>query len=517
MTLGVASRLIERELKFAVDRDYDPPDFRDVVGRTERLPEQQTVTVYYDTRDRRLRDRGITLRHRVGEGSERGTWTLKLPQGGEGLMLNRAELSWDGERGEVPEEAARILRGVVRRSVLTELVELHATRRRLLLRNLDDADPWGEIDDDIVAVVGGPKDGLRFRQIEVELRPGTPAVAEAVIDGLRRSGTRPTRQGKLALALGERSSRKGVSGRKSGSHHGRPLLVDTIYAAIRSGLDRLLDHDYRLRVDAEKVDPHDVHQARVATRRLRSDLRTFGAALDPVWLRHTTEDLRWIGTALGRVRDVDVLAQHMDEEMAPIGSSVALPEFTQRLRAQRSRAALELSTALVDERYINLLDRLHAAALNAPLSRGPGAKHSAPHRSARKALPSIVGHRWRSLERAVDRSGSQPSDHDLHRIRIKAKRLRYAADTAVPVIGAPAARTADAAERAQELLGELHDAVTGEEWVRRQVAESTFDPRTAFAAGAVCRDLQLRQESLRAQWKEEWKRIRRKRNRAWLR
>ncbi len=59
------------------------------------------------------------------------------------------------------------------------------------------------------------------------------------------------------------------------------------------------------------VDPEGVHQARVASRRLRSDLRTFRTALDPAWAEPLREELRWLGTVLGEARDADVLFDRM--------------------------------------------------------------------------------------------------------------------------------------------------------------------------------------------------------------
>lgn len=72
--------------------------------------------IYFDTPDLRLWDRRITLRHRSGGGH--GTWTLKFPCDGREATLDRSELSWPGGLDTVPEDARRILAGLVRRSPL---------------------------------------------------------------------------------------------------------------------------------------------------------------------------------------------------------------------------------------------------------------------------------------------------------------------------------------------------------------------------------------------------------------
>ena len=77
-----------------------------------------------------------------------------------------------------------------------------------------------------------------------------------------------------------------------------------VRAVITSSVLRLVEHDSAIRLD-DGVEA--VHQARVATRRLRSDLRTFRPVLDPSWSEPLRVELRWLGGALGKVRDADVL------------------------------------------------------------------------------------------------------------------------------------------------------------------------------------------------------------------
>ena len=91
--------------------------------------------------------------------------------------------------------------------------------------------------------------------------------------------------------------------------------IDVVRAAIASGTQRLLANDPVVRQDS---DPEGVHQARVATRRLRSDLRTFGALLDPDWTDALRAELGWIGGLLGAVRDADVLLERLDDRIAAL-------------------------------------------------------------------------------------------------------------------------------------------------------------------------------------------------------
>jgi CHAD domain-containing protein len=285
-----------------------------------------------------------------------------------------------------------------------------------------------------------------------------------------------------------------------------------VRAAIAGGLDRLLDHDYRLRLAGADADPEDVHQARVATRRLRSDLKTLSGLIDPIWVEHTRSELRWIGTVLGQVRDADVLDQTVADDgyagNADSSSSAGRDELHRRLRSERQDAARRLAEAMVTPRYFDLLDRLHAAAGRPPLlSSGnglpPRLRAATPGGPARQGLPLLLKKRRRAVAKSVRRAGPHPSDQDLHQIRIHSKNLRYAAELAEPVLGKPAARTAENAKRVQTVLGEHHDASTAAEWLRRAALDGP--PVMSFEAGRLA----ARQEAAKDRAYRRWRKARR--------
>lgn len=509
---------LEREAKFETEVGGALPDLRQVVGGVVRLPGQSLRTAYFDTTDFRLWRRRLTLRHRLGEESETGTWTLKLPEAPKGAVLNRTELTWPGPRETVPDEVARVLKGVVRRSTLVQIAELASERIRFGLYDAKGR-PLGEVDDDTVTVVGGRRDGLRFREVEVEFQGAPARVVEGVLRKFRKAGARTGLEPKLARAVDlPRSGRGKAVGPKAS-------LGEVVQASLADGLDRILDHDYRLRVDPADLQPEDVHQARVATRRLRSDLKTFGSILDPVWLAHTRAELKWLGERLGRVRDTDVLAGHLERDLSR-GAAAGTPELVAGLTKQRRQAARELDEALENDRYLTLLDRLDAGSQLPPFypaaaghepsrSRHPRrSRHPHPDDRARAAVPALVGSRWRGLRKKVRKAGRHPSDTQLHRIRIGAKQLRYAAEAAAPVIGRSAARTARQAERLQTVLGEHHDAVTAEGWLRDQAARGTRS--ASFAAGLLAAGQIRRQQQLRKRWRSSWRSLAQSKARAWL-
>ncbi len=155
-------------------------------------------------------------------------------------------------------------------------------------------------------------------------------------------------------------------------------------------------------------------------------------------------------------------------------------------------------------RYLRLLEDLLAAA-NAP------AVLEGDQPAAEAAVP-FVARAWRKLRKEVRRAGDAPSDAQLHRIRIKAKHCRYAAEAVAPVVGEPAVRFAEAVEAVQEVLGDHHDGVVAQAWLRQSAAGG----KGALVAGQLIAVERAATERARVEWPATWKRLDRKKLRRWL-
>jgi CHAD domain-containing protein len=504
---------LEREIKLAVELDFELPELPQGFAGVERRPEQHLRTVYFDTAEFRLWRSGITLRHRSGEEPGAGVWTLKLPAPSEGPVLDRTELVWRGSSGSLPEEAVSVLRGVTRSSPLRQIAELDTKRRRLMVADAAGV-ALGELDDDTVRVVGGGRDAMRFRQIELELAPGGDALVGPVLETLIRAGARQGGAQKLATAADlPPRSRPGVAARAGGS-----VVGDLVRLSLVAALDRLLESDYLLRIDPADPPVEGVHQARVATRRLRSELKLLRSALDRSWVRRIRGELKWLGGVLGGVRDDDVLAPLLEGD----GDGSAFDADGRRdlrsmLDEQRRGHCRDLAAALASDRYLTLLDQLDEAGRHPPFDeRRSAGGHRPPvaHRPAKAILPGLVGQRWRSLRTVIREAGRHPSDHDLHLMRIRAKELRYAAETAAPVLGKAARRMAAAAEAAQNVLGAHQDAACAELWLRNRAMEGTL--AASYSSGRLGAEQARSRQALRRSWRSVWRKLDRKRLRRWL-
>jgi CHAD domain-containing protein len=496
----------ERELKLAAPAGFRVPDLGGVLpGVTARsLPTRRLRALYWDTQDLRLTRGGISLRRRSGDGPAR--WTVKLPASCAGGVMSRREVEFDGGSSAVPEGALRLLRAHLRGAPLGPVVELDSVRARVELLGTDGR-ALAEVDDDDVSVLDGSAVRGGFREVEVELADGAPvSVTEAVSRALRRAGASDTEPlPKVSRAL---------------AGLGRPLPADLrqglapeatvgelVRCAIADAVSRLMRHDPGVRLGE---DPEDVHQARVATRRLSSYLRCASSLLERDWERSLRAELRWIADLLGGVRDVDVLMQRLWRDTSLLGECDLEParRLLDAAAASRARGVESLWEAMESPRYLQLVERLVGASESPRLA--PEAS-----RPAAKVARSLAARPWRRLSRQVASLGPAPDDAELHRVRIRAKRCRYSADLASLVVGGPAKRFSRAMARIQDTLGDLHDAAVAEAWLRSEAAGAPGP--VAVAAGELVAAERRAAAERRREWPGVWKRSSRRSLRRWMR
>jgi CHAD domain-containing protein len=277
--------------------------------------------------------------------------------------------------------------------------------------------------------------------------------------------------------------------------------LDHVRAMMTAQVAEILAHDPGTRLGR---DPEELHQLRVATRRLRAVLRAARPLLDPDWTEALRDELRWLGAALGSVRDLDVLGARLREDIAALEPQErrAAQRFVQLLRRQREVARAALLEAMSEARYFELLDRLEAAA-------------AAPRaQEADVSLRAIADGEFRKLRKAVRALPPEPTDEELHAVRIKGKRARYAADLAEGVVGKPARVFVRDAKRFQDVVGEHQDAVVAEAWVREMLPRAK-GLAAHLAAGRLIERERVRRERAREAFPRTWARLAKSGRRAW--
>ena len=498
--------MLEREVKLGAGPAFHLPDLTGVIEGVAVGPSEtvRMETVYYDTPDLRLARWGVSLRHRAGEG-----WTLKLAEppskpGNQSAVLERDELTFQGGAKRPPEAALEVVRAYVRKAELVPVARLSTVRRRVRLVDASGT-RVAEVVDDEVSVRDGRRVAARFREIEVEV-PGEDSVDGIItplVTRLRGAGAgAPDPTPKHIRALGPRAIEPPEVAQA-------PLLPeapakDVIQNVLAESVAALLHNDPLVRTGR---DPEAVHQARVATRKMRSNLRTFGPLLDPGWTEPLRSELGWLAMGLGAVRDREVLLERLR------GSASSLPASDQKsaasllhlLEKEIDGLRKKLIADLDSQRYIDLLETLVAAA-HAP------ATLPEADQPARAVLPTMATTPWRRLRSAVRQLPEAPTDPELHRIRILAKRARYAAEAVAPVAGPGAAAFAKAAAKLQTVLGEHQDSVTAQAWLR----DAKVTGRRAFVAGELIALERIAANAARAKWRKAWDALDRKRLRDWM-
>ena len=277
--------------------------------------------------------------------------------------------------------------------------------------------------------------------------------------------------------------------------------VDHVRASLDQRLRALLAHEPGTRTGE---DIEDLHQMRVAVRRMRATLKAARPLLDAAWSDELRAELGWLGGALGPVRDLDVLLLRLHREIAslPADEQNAGGALLDALERERTTARAAMLEALTAPRYFGLLERL-AETVSAPLPT------PAPGDAPRPALVDLVRAEARKLRRAVEKAGDDPPDEVLHALRIRGKRVRYTGELVAPSLrGTPAGkqvkRLLSATTALQEVLGDHQDACVAEQRIRGLLAGLDVTPDTVFVAGRLVERETHRAAEKRREWRGAW-------------
>lgn len=506
----VDEKHLEIEHKYDATAEFTLPDLEGLPGvASVGEPEAHELHAsYFDTADLRLAAHGITLRRRRG-GPDAG-WHLKMPVGPDSRQELRAPL---GRPRVVPARLAALVAAYTRGEPLHPVATLDTERTVVLLLGADGA-VLAEVADDLVtggdvrealapeeivvaatvtegaagtgepsaepvAVEQEPAAPERWREIEVEFGEGSPDLPKAVGKRLRKAGAKRAKSSsKLARLLGgsitpsEAAAARAATRSRivAATSNGKAPAVttgETVLAYLAAQVDAVVEYDPKARVGE-----HDaVHRMRVAVRRIRSTLRSYRSVLDVD--PELGPELKWLAAALGEVRDLEVLRMRFEERLGG-----AAHGWMEDLARQERSAYRRLNASLKEPRYYILLDALDRLVAEPPLT-------EAADRRARKELPGLVTRPWDRMAKAY-RSIATADDPDIarHDTRKAAKRARYAAELATPILGVAAKRVAKDAKRLQEVLGGYQDGVIAMEHLQAAGARSRV-PADAFALGVL--------------------------------
>lgn len=444
------------------------------------------VSTYFDTEDRRMRRRGLTLRVRQKNGKR--VQTIKSEGSSTSGMFARQEWTTPLE-GKKPDLKAIMSAAVRNRMGLILPQELSALFKTDVKRTtviVDHATAQGhtakiELAFDLGKIVttGTPKKKsktAKISEVELELVEGETS---AILDLAKvLAATAPT-----VLNVSSKVSRgfelcsdsypKAATAEKVQLN--KTLSIeDSMALILRQSLGQLLAN--RAAADCGK-DIEGVHQARIAIRRIYSALSLYKEYLSGPGLAHIKKEIRWLIDALGEARDLDVFLDEVlpvvladrpdDPDIAAVEAeaykarTAAYRKVRAALNSRRYTKAMLTLASWIEERKWRA--KTSTERLDAPLIDIAG---------------QLIGKRHRKVLK-LGKSFETLSTEQRHEVRIALKKVRYAAEFFVGLYPSMRARPFITAMRhLQNTLGASNDVATAEHLLDTLVKKAKGDRKT---------------------------------------
>ena len=465
---------------------------------------------YFDTDDWRIYRAGYALRIRSESGKAQAT--LKSLRSSSTEMADRREVS-ETISGAETESIAHAtgpvgirVHAISGAHPLQPLFEVHTSRQRYAVHAANEEQPLGEIalDETLISrPQGAPQ--TRIQRVEVEALTESHESLQTLVKQLRNGcSLESAADSKYQTGL------KSVGLLPSAAPEFSPTTVDEsmrIDAVAFANLRRYLSEWHRHEPGARLGDdPEELHDLRVAGRRLDAILRQFGAYL-PASLMRIRPTFKKVLRSLGEARDLDVALLELDAFQRELSESDlrSLEPLKEHLRLERSRARAKMLGVLDSSAVQKDFEKL-TLALAAPLTDGPY------HPLARAAIPGMIRPRYKKVRKHADRLTSTSSMEAYHAVRGRVKKLRYALEAVAVIFGKPASEMVQALRRWQERLGLQQDAhVAGQRLQALAAAHPRgLPPETLFLMGQLAAHYADRASKARKRHPRAYRKVRKK-------
>jgi len=418
---------------------------------------QQIFDTYLDTDDWRIHRAGFALRVRSGSGTTEAT--LKSLHSASAEVADREELTETLNGSD--SEAIRELIGPVGTRVcavsgarsLLPLFELRTSRQRFAVRKTDEARQLGEIalDETVISRPHGDPQASMLR-VEVEALTELHEPLRSLVKTLRSNcALEAASDTKYSLGLKSVGLAPPAPEFAATTVDASMTIVEAAMANLRRYLAAWHLHEPGARLGD---DPEELHDLRVAGRRLDAILRQFQSFLPPAYLG-SRKTLKTVLSALGRARDLDVALGELQNfiRKLPKSDRVGVEPLKEHLLSERGRARAQMLSVLDSTWVQKNLQELTA------LLTAPGAASDASSAGlVLHASPGLIRRRFRKLRKRADLLGADSSTEEYHEVRGQVKKLRYALEAVAALYGKPAVEMVRALRRWQENLGLQQDA-----------------------------------------------------------
>jgi CHAD domain-containing protein len=476
---------------------------------------------YFDTDDWRIYRAGYALRIRCADGKKvEATMKRLASSNGKTGLRSRREISEPLE--DADPETLNAASGPVGDRVRA-LTGPEALRPLFEVRTRRSAHPLmldgfrvGEIALDETAIpLDEEEEPTRIRRVEVEVEPEALDRLEPFVERLRAEcRLSPAVASKYESGLFAR----GIS--PPAPPDFGPTVVDGslttgefAFRILRKQFGIFLAHEPGTRIGE---DPEELHDMRVATRRMRAAMKIFEGAL-PVRARALRDSLKWVAGALGEVRDLDVQLGHLEDWVSEAAPENQEPLMALRavLGGQRAKARKAMLRVLDSRRYARLI-----ASFASFLQKGPSRRAAGARQPIMEAAPDLVRKPYRKVRKLGDPLTEESSGEEFHELRKKGKRLRYALEFLSGIYGEPIKEFVGPLRDLQDVLGDHQDAEVATSHLRElSVARGRgrrLPPETIFVMGGISHRYEIQARELSTRFPEaygkavrkKWKKIR---------
>ncbi len=504
-----------------VEWQFDAMDVRPVSrwlegdswGRDPSVATGETLEIsdgYFDTDDWRIYRAGYALRIRRADGkSVEATMKRLASANGKTGLRRRREISepLDDADPETLNDATgpvgdrvRALTGPEALRPLFEVRTRRSTHHLML-----DGFRAGEIALDETAIpLDEEEEPARIRRVEVE-------VEHEVLDRLEPFVKRLREECRLSPAVASKYESglfaRGIS--PPAPPDFGPTAVDGslstgefAFRVLRKQFGIFLAHEPGTRIGE---DPEELHDMRVATRRMRAAMKIFEGAL-PVRTRAFRDSLKWVAGALGEVRDLDVQLVRLEDWVSDAAPEDREPLMALRavLEGQRAKARKAMLRVLDSRRYERLV-----ASFAGFLKKGPSRRAAGARQPIMEAAPDLVRKPYRKVRKLGDPLTDESSGEEFHELRKKGKRLRYALEFLAGIYGEPIKEFIGPLKDLQDVLGDHQDAEVATSYLRDlSVARGRgrrLPPETIFVMGGISHRYEIQARELSTQYPEAYR------------
>lgn len=447
----------------------------------------QIFDTYFDTDDWRIYRAGFALRIRSEAGKSEAT--LKSLRSNSPEKADRRELSEtlaSTESELIAQSTGPVgarVQAVSGAHSLQPLFEVRTSRQRYAVHAADEPLQLGEIalDETVISRPHGqPQSSMQ--RVEVEAMTEEHEPLQSLVETLRNH-----------CALESASDTKYSQGLKSvglapaPSPEFQPTAVDASMRVDEVALANLRRYlsVWHLHEPGARFgdDPEELHDLRVAGRRLDAILRQFKDFL-PASLVRIRPTLKKVLRALGQARDLDVALLELDafQRVLPEADQPKLEPLKQHLVAERSRSRHKMLAVLDSSAVQRDFEKLTLA-----LAQPSAASPEAPPPPTLNPILGLIRARYKKVRKGANRLAPDSSMEAYHAVRGHVKKLRYALETVAVIFGKPAGEMVRSLRRWQEKLGTQQDANVASQRLQALAAEPPkgLPPETLFLMGQL--------------------------------